>query len=125
MLESSYGKSNYWLTVILINPKEFGADREEVRLALEAENIESRPIWKPMPMQPVFEITPGARGIAPSDRKRYKTGVNGGEASEDLFERELCLPSGTQMTDEDLNRGVNVLRHCHKKRCLDHVNMSP
>ena len=56
MLESSYGKSNCWLTVILINPQEFGADREEVRLALEAENIESRPIWKPMHMQPVFQV---------------------------------------------------------------------
>jgi dTDP-4-amino-4,6-dideoxygalactose transaminase len=56
MLESSYGKSNYWLTVILINPKEFGADREAVRLALEKENIESRPIWKPMHMQPVFWV---------------------------------------------------------------------
>jgi dTDP-4-amino-4,6-dideoxygalactose transaminase len=54
MLESSYGKSNYWLTVILINPQEFGVDREAIRLALEKENIESRPIWKPMHMQPVF-----------------------------------------------------------------------
>jgi dTDP-4-amino-4,6-dideoxygalactose transaminase len=118
MLESSCGKSNYWLMVILINPKEFGADREEVRLALEAENIESRPIWKPMPMQPVFEITPGARGIAPSDRKRYKTGVNGGEASEDLFERELCLPSGTQMTAEDMERVVDVSGRCNKKKFM-------
>jgi dTDP-4-amino-4,6-dideoxygalactose transaminase len=118
MLESSCGKSNYWLMVILINPKEFGADREEVRLALEAENIESRPIWKPMPMQPVFEITPGARGIAPSDRKRYKRGVNGGEASEDLFERELCLPSGTQMTAEDMERVVDVSGRCNKKELM-------
>jgi len=47
MPEASYGKSNCWLTVILINPKEFGADREAIRLALEKENIESRPIWPP------------------------------------------------------------------------------
>jgi len=91
-----------------------------------------------MPMQPVFQVEGRkaqgarrkagnakeehkARGIAPSDRKRYKTGVNGGEASEDLFERELCLPTGTQMTAEDLNRGVNVLRRCHKKRLMSDI----
>ena len=54
MPEASYGKSNRWLTVVLITPDKFGADREDVRLALEAENIESRPVWKPMHLQPVF-----------------------------------------------------------------------
>ena len=63
MPEASYGRSNCWLTVILITPEKFGADREAVRLALGKESIESRPIWKPMHLQPVFEITPGARGI--------------------------------------------------------------
>ena len=98
MPEAPYGKSNCWLTVILINPQEFGADREQVRLALEAENIESRPIWNPIHMQPVFK----------------DCRVRGGEVSEDLFERGLCLPSGTQMTDEDLERVVNILRCCYK-----------
>ena len=79
MPEAPYGRSNCWLTVILINPQEFGVDREAVRLALEKENIESRPIWKPMNMQPVFEMTPGARGTAHSDSKRYKARVVGGE----------------------------------------------
>ncbi|MDO8956582.1 MAG: hypothetical protein Q7W38_07025 [Deltaproteobacteria bacterium] len=51
----------------------------KVRLALEAENIESRPIWKPMHLQPVFEITQGARGIAHSDSKRHKARVVGGK----------------------------------------------
>lgn len=55
MPEASYGKSNRWLTVILISPDEFGADRETVRLALEAENIEARPVWKAMHLQPVFD----------------------------------------------------------------------
>jgi len=96
MPESPYGKSNCWLTVILINPGEFGAGREKVRVALEQENIESRPMWKPMHMQPVF------RG--------YR--VCGGEVSEDLFEHGLCLPSGTQMTQEDLNRIVNIVKSC-------------
>jgi pyridoxal phosphate-dependent aminotransferase EpsN len=96
---AEYGTPNYWLTVILITPAIFGADREAVRLALEAENIESRPIWKPMHMQPVFK---GCR-------------VRGGKVSEDLFARGLCLPSGTQMTDEDLERIVSIIRACHKK----------
>jgi len=56
MPEAPYGRSNRWLTVILITPEAFGADREAVRLALEAENIEARPVWKPMHMQPVFDI---------------------------------------------------------------------
>ena len=84
----------------------------KVRLALEAENIESRPIWKPIHLQPVFEITQGARGIAHSDSKRHKAKIVGGKVSEDLFERGLSLPSRTQMTEEDLNRVVNVLRCC-------------
>ena len=65
-----------------------------------------------MHMQPVFEITPGARGIAHSDSRRYKGRVVGGEVSEDLFERGLCLPSGTQMAEEDLERVVNILKGC-------------
>ncbi|MBM4331180.1 MAG: hypothetical protein FJ117_08140 [Deltaproteobacteria bacterium] len=65
-----------------------------------------------MHMQPVFEITQGARGIEHSDGKRYVVRMIGGEVSEDLFERGLCLPSGTQMTEEDLHRVVNVLRGC-------------
>ena len=96
MPEASYGKSNRWLTVILITPEEFGRDRESVRLALEAENIESRPIWKPMPLQPVFE---GCR-------------IRGGDVSGDLFRRGLCLPSGTQMTEGDVDRVVEAIRSC-------------
>ena len=54
MPETPYGKSNRWLTVILITPDEFGTDREAIQQALEDENIEARPVWKPMHMQPVF-----------------------------------------------------------------------
>jgi dTDP-4-amino-4,6-dideoxygalactose transaminase len=86
--------SNYWLTAILINPDlTEGITREEVRLALDAENIESRPLWKPMHMQPVYE---GA--------KFYGTGV-----CEDLFDKGLCLPSGSNLTDEDFDRIFNSL----------------
>jgi dTDP-4-amino-4,6-dideoxygalactose transaminase len=98
MPEATYGKSNCWLTVILITPEKFGSDREAVRLALEAENIESRPIWKPMHLQPVFK---GCR-------------IRGGKVSEGLFTRGLCLPSGTQMTEEDLERVVNVIKRCYR-----------
>jgi dTDP-4-amino-4,6-dideoxygalactose transaminase len=98
MPEAPYGRSNCWLTVILITPEEFGVDREEVRLALDEENIEARPIWKPMHLQPVFK----------------DCRVRGGSVSEDLFRRGLCLPSGTKMTEEDLGRVVKVIKNCFK-----------
>ena len=95
---ASYGIPNSWLTVILITPEEFGGDREVVRLALEAENIESRPIWKPMHLQPVFV---GCR-------------ARGGAVSGDLFKRGLCLPSGSQMTYNDLERVTETIKGCCK-----------
>jgi len=93
MPEASYGRATRWLTVILIDPAEFGATREDVWLHLEALNIEARPVWKPMHLQPVF------RG--------YR--VIGGAVAADLFDRGLCLPSGTQMTDADVTRVVEGL----------------
>lgn len=138
MPEASYGRSNRWLTVILIDPVKFGADREKVRLALEGKNIEARPGWKPMHLQPVFEIM-GQRAESPSGiqtentfhgvniaqsesadytdyaesrKQRYKARVVGGKVAEDLFNRGLCLPSGTQMTEEDLERVVSVIKRC-------------
>lgn len=70
------------------------ADRETIRLALEAQNIESRPIWKPMHMQPVFT------GCA----------MVGGAVSARLFRDGLCLPSGSQLTDADLARICEIVR---------------
>jgi dTDP-4-amino-4,6-dideoxygalactose transaminase len=96
MPEADFGRSNRWLTVILITPEQFGADTEAVRLALKAENIESRPVWKPMHMQPVFQTTHPCRTV-------------GGSVSEDLFARGLCLPSGTAMTSEDLDRIIRTI----------------
>lgn len=105
MPEAAYGQSSRWLTVILITSEEFGANRETVRLALEAENIESRPVWKPMHLQPVFQVEERrAKRIEHGGKKRYKARVVGGEVAEDLFCRGLCLPSGTAMTEEDLDR---------------------
>jgi len=93
MPDAGYGEPNHWLTVILIIPELFGVDREAVRLALEAENIESRPVWKPMHMQPVFRTC----------RKR------GGEVAEEIFRNGLCLPSGSNLSTEDLNRIVSII----------------
>ena len=118
MPEAPYSRSNRWLTVMLITPEEFGMDREEIRLALEKENIESRPVWKPMHMQPVFDCVEdhGSRLKArevKSEKKRYAAGVVGGDVAEDLFNRGLCLPSGTGMTDRDLSRVIDTIRKCH------------
>jgi dTDP-4-amino-4,6-dideoxygalactose transaminase len=111
MPEAEYGRCTRWLTVILITPEVFGADREAVRLALEEINIESRPVWKPMHMQPLFKVL---RSMANGERYTGKTQgparVVGGEVAEDLFTRGLCLPSGTQMREEDLERVVRKIR---------------
>jgi len=96
MPEADYGIGNRWLTVVLISPERFGADREAVRLALEAENIESRPVWKPMHLQPVFQTAHPCR-------------VVGGDVSEELFSLGLCLPSGTAMTTKDLDRVIHAI----------------
>ena len=117
MPEASYGRSNRWLTVILITPEEFGADREAVRLALESEDIEARPMWKPMHLQPVFrsaDYADYADSKDYEDKKIYPCRVVGGEVAEDLFKRGLCLPSGTAMTEEDLDRVSSVIRRCGK-----------
>ena len=94
-LEVSF--SNYWLTTILLD-KNSTIDREQLRLHLEKDNIESRPLWKPMHLQPVFK-----------DCKSYVNGI-----SEDLFNRGLCLPSGTAMTTEDLKRIVKKVKELYE-----------
>jgi dTDP-4-amino-4,6-dideoxygalactose transaminase len=109
MPEALYCRANRWLTVVLISPEEFGADREAVRLALEAENIEARPVWKPMHVQPVFNPQI-AQMNADQSRKAHLCRAVGGAVAEDLFSRGLCLPSGTAMTEEDLERVVAVVK---------------
>jgi len=91
---ADYGDPNYWLTCILVTPEHFGASREQIRLALEDADIESRPLWKPLHLQPVF------------------TGfeVVGARVCAELFERGLCLPSGSALTDGDLDRVVEIVR---------------
>lgn len=93
MPEAAYGTSNAWLTCVTLDPDAFGADRETVRLALEAEDIEARPLWKPMHLQPIF-----------ASQRSF-----GGDVSMRLFERGLCLPSGSALTDEEQDRVVRTL----------------
>jgi dTDP-4-amino-4,6-dideoxygalactose transaminase len=89
--------SNRWLTTILVDPEESGGvTRETIRLALEKENIESRPLWKPMHLQPVFKGYP----------------YYGGNVAEQLFDNGLCLPSGSNLKEEELERVV---------KCIDKV----
>lgn len=97
--EMPNGRGNRWLTVILLEPDRFGVTSERVRLALEAENIEARPVWKPMHLQPVF--------------RHHR--VRGGRVSERLFETGLCLPSGTAMPDHDIDRVASVIRKCRTR----------
>ena len=97
--EAPWGRHTRWLTCITIDPDEFGVDRETARLALEAANIEARPVWKPMHLQPVFQ---GYESV-------------GGLVAEDLFERGLCLPSGSNLTEAELSRVVETIVKCHRQ----------
>lgn len=86
--------SNHWLTCIVVDAKKTGFSREDIRLKMEAENIETRPLWKPMHLQPVFTNTP----------------FYGDGTAESLFNDGLCLPSGSSLTDEDITRVISVIK---------------
>lgn len=86
---------NYWLSTILVNPQEAGFTWQELSARLTAADIESRPLWKPMHLQPVFAKAPA-----------YVNGV-----SEALFAQGLCLPSGPMVTDEDVDRIVEIIKN--------------
>ncbi|HQV37213.1 MAG TPA: aminotransferase class I/II-fold pyridoxal phosphate-dependent enzyme [Flavobacterium sp.] len=91
--------SNHWLTAIILNPAlTNGVTRETLRLAMEAQNIECRPLWKPMHLQPIFEQYP----------------YYGGTVSETLFNDGLCLPSGSNLTDAERNRITELVREVFK-----------
>ena len=101
MPEAPYGRSNGWLTCVTIDPARFGADREAVRLFLERRNIESRPVWKPMHLQPVFRQAEVCRG----------------DVAATLFETGLCLPSGSSLTPQDQQRVISSLHQVHAATC--------
>jgi pyridoxal phosphate-dependent aminotransferase EpsN len=97
MPEASWGRHTRWLSTLTIDPDAFGADREAVRLALGRQQIEARPVWKPMHRQPVFEAFE----------------VIGGAVADDIFTRWLCLPSGSNLSGADLARVVTAVREVH------------
>jgi pyridoxal phosphate-dependent aminotransferase EpsN len=90
---AEYGRPNYWLTCITVDPERFGADREAIRVALEAQDIESRPTWKPLHLQPLFRDAP----------------VVGGTVAAGIFAHGLCLPSGSALSHDDLDRVTTVI----------------
>lgn len=94
MPEAAWGTASRWLTAMLVDPARFGMDREALRRALDAAGIEARPVWKPLPLQPVFHDAPRA----------------GGAVAEALFAQGICLPSGTGMTVADQERVIAVIR---------------
>ncbi|MBD1211738.1 MAG: aminotransferase class I/II-fold pyridoxal phosphate-dependent enzyme [Dolichospermum circinale Clear-D4] len=94
MPEANFGYSTRWLTALTVATEAFGADREYIRLQLAKQQTEARPVWKPLHLQPVFS----------------ECECIGGEVGEDLFMRGLCLPSGSNLTDEDLERVISVIK---------------
>src|SRR5690554_3448451 len=95
---SSDFNSNHWLTCIVVDPAIAGFSREDIRLKMDDANIETRPLWKPMHMQPVFEGTP----------------FYGDGTSEALFDKGLCLPSGSSLTNDDIMRVIEVIKGLDK-----------
>jgi len=94
MPEAAYGVPNHWLTCILVDPDAFGAGHTEIRQALEDEDIEARPTWKPLHLQPVYADAP----------------VLGGAVSGAIYEQGLCLPSGSRLETADLER-ISAIIH--------------
>jgi dTDP-4-amino-4,6-dideoxygalactose transaminase len=92
--EAPWGRHTRWLTCLTIDPAQFGCDREALRLRMEADNVEARPVWKPMHMQPIF-----------ASCQSY-----GGAVGEQLFRDGLCLPSGSNMTEEEQGRVIAHIR---------------
>jgi dTDP-4-amino-4,6-dideoxygalactose transaminase len=90
------GQPNGWLSVVVIDPSMSDRTPEDLRLALEAEDIEARPLWKPMHLQPVFRDAL----------------FGGGRHAERLFETGICLPSGSSLTEDDQERVIAVVRSC-------------
>jgi dTDP-4-amino-4,6-dideoxygalactose transaminase len=93
MPEASFGDPTHWLTCLTIDPAAFGCDREQVRMALQQANIEARPVWKPLHLQPVFANCDVMEGVV----------------AENLFTQGLCLPSGSNLTNSDRQRVIEVI----------------
>ncbi|MFN0179409.1 MAG: aminotransferase class I/II-fold pyridoxal phosphate-dependent enzyme [Gemmatimonadales bacterium] len=99
MPEAPWGRHTRWLTTLTIDPGRFGADQEAVRSALAAASIEARPVWKPMHQQPLYR-----------DVERI-----GGSVADRLFERGLCLPSGSNLSPSAIDRVSAAVRQVHQR----------
>ena len=98
MPEPGWARSSRWLSVMLVEPRVFGADREKLRRVLAEHGIESRPVWKPLHLQPAFRDAP----------------VAGDAVAAGLFERGLCLPSGSAMDHDAQARVIRIIRSLHR-----------
>jgi pyridoxal phosphate-dependent aminotransferase EpsN len=100
MPQAPYGLHTNWLSCFLVDADAFGATRDELVAALDAANVESRPVWKPMHLQPLYRDAP-----------RY-----GGRVAEDLFARGICLPSSSNLRDDEQARVVDAVRAACRAR---------
>ena len=98
MPEASFGKSTRWLTALTVDPGKCGVSRDDIIEALEKENIEARPVWKPMHLQPLYE---GCRYYPHEERWSI---------SDRLFEQGFCLPSGSNLEREDQERVIDSVK---------------
>jgi pyridoxal phosphate-dependent aminotransferase EpsN len=105
MPQASYGLHTNWLSCFLIDERSFGSSRDALIRALDAANVESRPAWKPMHLQPLFA---GCKSF-------------GGEVAEDVFRRGICLPSSSSLSTEDQLRVVNKIREIADAGLLEHL----
>jgi dTDP-4-amino-4,6-dideoxygalactose transaminase len=96
MPEADYGRANCWLTCLTVDTEAFGASPATIRKTLAAADVEARPVWKPMHLQPAFA---GRETV-------------GGAVAADLFARGLCLPSGSSLQPADQDRVIDLVRSC-------------
>jgi pyridoxal phosphate-dependent aminotransferase EpsN len=101
MPQAPYGLHTNWLSCFLIDEAGFGCTRDDLIRSLDSANIESRPLWKPMHLQPLFK---GAESVR-------------GDVAESLFRTGICLPSSTNMTDVEQQRVIDSVRAC-RARCM-------
>ena len=96
MQEAGYGKSNRWLTTLTVDEKITGISRNQIIDYLEKENIESRPVWKPMHLQPLY-------------RDYYYSKLSDFDVSGDIYEKGLCLPSGYSLSKKDQDKIIEII----------------
>lgn len=124
MKEAAYGRASRWLTVATVDPRFSKVSRDDIINALEAENIEARPVWKPMQLQPLYRgssyyqwVQEGQKqdqrqdqGQKQGQQQKQQQEEGGGSFSEKLCNEGLCLPSGTNMTADEQQRVISTIR---------------